>query len=115
MKQTVKFGANELINKIGDNMEKFYEAWNYLENHKIFNTGLASRFVNCLNIEVVKVNPKTQEIDDDETKNTQIAVWLECGPYDKNCMQHDIDLDCGADTFENAIVKLARLVKEKYD
>lgn len=89
----------------------FYESFNYLENHKIF----AGAFTCVLDIAVVKVNPETLEIDDDETKNTKINVWLECGPKRENYFEHDIDLDCGGDTFEDAIIELAKLVKNKYD
>lgn len=88
-----------------------YEAWNYLDNHKIFD----GHFVSCLDIFVVKVNPKTDEIDDDENLNTKTEIWLECGAYNKNYMCHDVDLDCGGNTFEEAIIKLAKLVKEKFD
>lgn len=28
---------------------------------------------------------------------------------------HDVDLDCGAATLEEAIIELARLIREKYD
>lgn len=88
----------------------FYKAWNYLNNHKIFNND----FMGCLDIGVAKVNPKTNSIDNSFNKNTKVEVWLECGPWDKECRIHDIDLDCGGNTFEEAIVKLADLVKNKY-
>lgn len=90
---------------------EFHDAWHYLLNHKIFRYA----FVDCLDIEVVKVNPETKEVDNDFSKNTHVEVWLECGPYDKDCRIHDLDLDCGADTFEDAIIKLAKLVNDKYD
>lgn len=93
-------------------MDVFYTAFRYLENHKIFN----DRFIDELYIAVVKVNPDTNEIDDDKTKNTKVQVWLEHGLYEEkyNCCTHDINLDCGGDTFEEAIIELARLVKENY-
>lgn len=90
----------------------FYTAWKFLETHKIFN----GRFYQELWVEVVKVNPETNAIDDDTTKNTQTQIWLEHGPFDKDWggCTHDIDLDCGGDTFEEAIIKLASLVKKYY-
>lgn len=90
----------------------FYTAWKFLENHKMFN-GL---FMNELWIDVVKVNPKTNAIDDDASKNTKVRFWLEHGGYDKECgsTTHDYDLDCGGDTFEEAIINLAKLVKKHY-
>ncbi len=96
-------------------MKDFYKAWDYLNNHVIFRDSNGfNRFQECIDIEVVKVNPETKEIDDDKSKNTQTRVWLECGPYKKECMTHDIELDCGAKTFEKAIIKLAKLVKKEY-
>ena len=98
-------------------MDEFYDAWMFLCGHPIFvnkddPTHDASEwyFTRNLDIEVVKVNPETDEIDDIKTKNTKTSVWLECGTN----KDHDIDLDCGGDTFEEAIIKLAELVKRKY-
>ena len=72
------------------------------------------RFQSCLDVDVVKVNPKTNCIDDNDSLNTKIQIWLECGPYFENQITHDIDLDCGGNTFEDAIIKLAKLVKKYY-
>ena len=88
----------------------FYEAYHYLDNHIIFQ----GNFTKCLYIEVVKVNPLTKEVDDDKTKNTLTNIWIECGPYKEQYETHDISLDCGGDTFEEAIIKLANLVKDSY-
>lgn len=96
--------------RINRHKKEFYKAWHYLLNHKIFNDA----FVDCLDIEVVKVNPVTNSVDNNFSKNTKVQVWLECGPWNKKCRMHDIDLDCGGDTFEDAIIKLAYLVRDKY-
>ena len=95
----------------------FYDAWNYLNNHKLYCNEFGDNdFVNCIDIEVVKVNPDTMEISDNEDENTKVQVWLESGSYDKDDgYYHDLDLDCGGDTFEQAIVNLAELVYKKYD
>ena len=89
--------------------EKFYKAWNYLENNHDW-------FPNHLNIIVVKVHPKLKTIVNDESKNTIINYWLETGPFAKkeNCWTHDINLDCGGDSFEEAIIQLAKLIKKQY-
>lgn len=91
----------------------FYSAWLFLSEHKIFN----DRFSYDLWFDVVKVDPETGAINLlDKSKNTKVEVWLEHGPYDEaweGCT-HDIDLDCGGDTFEEAIIKLAELVKKHY-
>ncbi len=89
----------------------FYTAWIFLLEHKAFH-GL---FECGLYTMVVKVNPETNEVDDDDTKNTKVQVWLEHGGYDdEGCHMHDFDLDCGGDTFEEAIIELATLVKKHY-
>jgi hypothetical protein len=108
----------ETKNVIGDAMD----AWQYLCEHEIFQKkidgfGISKFKSKCLDIAIEKVNPATDSIDDDSSLNTKIEVWLECGPYEEeydNGM-HDVDLDCGADTFEEAIIVLANLVYAKYD
>ena len=98
-------------------MHKFYEAWKYLNEHPAFADKYGiSHFQQLLDIEVVMVNPENDTIDDDENKNTKEAVWLECGKYSEKYGDrvHDIDLDCGGDTFEEAILELAKLVKVHY-
>ena len=93
------------------NINNFYDAWNYLCQHPMFQ----NNFNQCLDIEVVKINPKTKEIDlNNKELNTQVEIWLETGPYIKDGLSHDIDLDCGGSTFEEAILNLAKLVKEIY-
>ena len=79
--------------------------------------GWASHFLNCLDIEYVKVNPVTKEIDVNNVLNTQDEIWLEFGIWDEkeNIACHDLDLDCGGSTFDEAIVNLANLVKKYYD
>jgi len=95
----------------------FFEAWNFLEDHRIFKdkNEISSFIRRCLDIEVVKVDPISDSIDDDESKNTATRVWLECGEYNENYYNHDIGLDCGGRTFEEAIIELANLVSEQYD
>lgn len=104
-------------------IKDFKEAWDFLNGHTIFSKQSSdkyygnfytNKFDECLTIEVVKINPKTKEIDDNENLNTKTEVWLECGPYNENEAMHDINLDCGADTFEQAIINLANLVLKQY-
>lgn len=99
-------------------MDKFKESYDYLSNLEIVYYKKSNQFKKCLDIDVVKVNPDTLEIDENEKLNTKVQVWLEFGGITKDehlglIPQHDIDLDCGADTFEEAIIELARLCKEK--
>jgi hypothetical protein len=103
--------------------DDFYEAYNFLKEHPMVHYNKINYFSRCLDIDVVKINPQTNSIDDDSSKNTKTEVWLEFGKYDlfevyegksMESAQHDYDLDCGADTFEKAIIELANLVFEKY-
>ena len=103
-----------------------YELWDPrselgLDEEDIIKMG--NRFEKSLQIEVVKVNPKTNRREDDETKNTQTAVWLECGEfyYDNKYMSrhwgsyHNIKYDTGGSTFEEAIINLANIVYKNYN
>jgi len=110
----------------------FYNAWWYLQEHAYFiNYELLaqanirdSSFNQGLDISVQKVNPLTKTIDGDESKNTETSIWLEAGPYELvedfpggtpfYCSAHDIALDCGGATFEEAIIALANLVEKQY-
>ena len=98
----------------------FTEAWYFLQDHPLIGDG--SSIEQCLNIDVVKVNPKTCQVDKNDNLNTETEVWLEFGfpEYkDKKFLPtayfHDIRLDCGAETFEQVIVILANLVKKHYE
>lgn len=84
----------------------FYKAYHFLKRHP------KGKFMDALDIEVVKVNPLTNEIDNDCSKNTQVQIWLETGPM---VGTHDLLLDCGGNTFEEALIRLAKLVRLYYD
>lgn len=117
---------------INPKLDTFYDCWWYLNETKFYldhnNSVLdglesESMFTSSLDIEIVKVDPKTDCIDfDHPEKNTKTRVWLESGEqwldttfgnvWRNNC--HNVNLDTGADTFEEAIIKLARKVQTKY-
>lgn len=127
---------------VGRKLNDFYEAYWFLYNHPIFDASATYNapawtfimFDDCLDIMVVKVNPATKRVEDDKYINTETRIWLECGPWSKptdpelkalentnpgtipphGMPSHDIDLDCGGATFEEAIVKLANLVLKNY-
>lgn len=96
----------------------FHKAWWFLYEHPLFKDEYdSSGFERCLDIYVAKVNPETCEMEIDKKlryKNTKTEVWLEIGQYDKNCNWHDTELDCGGDTYEEAIIILANNVYDKY-
>lgn len=88
----------------------------FLDEHIMFDGFLNE----ALNIHYTRINPKTREVDMNYDLNTEVEVWLECGPYlglnDRHIREcaHDYELDCGAPTFEDAICELALLVYNKY-
>lgn len=98
---------------------EFYEAFHFLKTHKIVENigvdGLKNNYFDkCLDISVVKVNPETDAIEINDDLNIKTQVWLEFGPMDGLIPEHDTRLDCGADTFEEAIIQLANLVDKYY-
>ncbi len=100
----------------------FYEAYDFLREHHIFENTKTKQvdFQSALDIQVVKVDPLTNTMKDDSKLNIKTQVWLECGPYETipeegfKGYTHDINLDTGGDTFEEAIISLANLVYEHY-
>lgn len=102
--------------------DNFYEAWWFLnecDTFKMKEKDLLAwrRHHNCichailkdeswfckgLDIDVQKVNPKTNCIDDNDKLNTKVEVWLECGePFynedaDRIDNYHNIEFDCGS-------------------
>lgn len=100
------------MNKFTD----FFDAYHFLRDHEMVKHNKVSQFERCLDISVVKINPETDMIDEYDENNTKTQVWLEFGPYnsEENCVVHDYNLDCCADTVEEGIIKLADLVKLHY-
>lgn len=101
---------------------EFHKAWNWLNSHPMYEPDPMcpiSGFMTCLHVMVAKVDPDTRKIEDKPSRNTRVEVWLESGPpvFTKEMgwvHAHDIDLDCGASTFEKAVIKLAALVLKYY-
>lgn len=65
---------------------------------------------------------KRGRVNDDAVQNAIAECWLEFGPVKYEIHDghlnpshyHDVKLDCGAPTFDQALVKLARLVQKHY-
>lgn len=97
-----------------------HAAWKFLSDHPKWVGQFGwPNFEPTLDIDIVKVNPTTNTIEDDEFLNTEIRFWLECGPWENDerlgwVITHDPDLDSGGSTFEEAIIELATLVLKKY-
>ena len=87
-----------------------------------------------VHVEYVYVNPEREFIEEDDSLNTAFRVWLEGGPWhdqatdehtpappegwnewNRWCGSHDIRLDCGAPTMEEALLKLASMVECFYN
>jgi hypothetical protein len=121
---------NKILNTLNNN---FYSAWRFLVQHPMFfnpelypnidneDRKYYTSFHECLCIDCQKVNAITHIIDDIKKLNTHTEIWLECGPmhyveaWGQYASTHDCRLDCGGDTFEDAIIKLAKLVKRYYN
>lgn len=79
---------------------------------------------------VTRVNPLTGEVDDDESLNTQPEVWVEMGKrswpgtggwpvndgeqFSRDSSTHDYTLDCGAGSYELAIITAAVYLHTAY-
>ncbi len=118
------------LERVRRELSDFHEAWRFLHEHQmVLDSSGQERLAELLCIDVVKVNPKTKWISRKKVSNTETRIWLEFGPWHKRedapkdkqefipedgMPSHDFKLDCGAPTFEEAIVKLAGLVLEHY-
>ena len=91
-------------------------------------------FNECATLSFVYVNPTNERREDDEKLNTAFRVWIETGGYfdqsteengfpapaggwtqwNKWIGSHDINLDCGGATMEEALINLALLVRWYY-
>ncbi len=108
----------------------FFSAWQFLLDHPMFRDEYrVGNFHACLDVDVVRVNPRTERIDRKRPeRNTATRVWLECGAWvwpqelseaeremlPHGVPSHDPDLDCAGETFEEAVLALATKVFEKF-
>jgi hypothetical protein len=75
-------------------------------------------------LNVTRVNPATGAISPDPALNTRTEVWLETGEFSWVTMErfhitpgthyHNYRLDCGGETYEEAVIKMARKVHGFY-
>lgn len=116
------------LRELGD----FSDMWEWLRNHPMFDIRTTVKvrgkkirttrwmFPESLDILYVKVSPKSNQIVRDPSKNTKIRVWLELHPpfynrwLGKWDTWHNIKLDSGGDTFEDAIRDLIPKVLKHY-
>lgn len=85
-------------------------------------------WADCVEINIVYVDPATERIEEDESRNTALRVWLEAGPWHDESLEdstspkgpprwsasYDPRLDCGGPSIEVALLELARLVRFYY-
>ena len=66
------------------------------------------------------VCPETNRIENLPLLNTKLQFWVELmipffdEHHNQHCNAHDVDVDCGGDTWEEAVENLYQLVLEKY-
>lgn len=114
--KTVKLDKGERLRTVKDQMSWVKTKYTLRE----FALKTDSLSIN-LSIFWAKVDARGR-VNDDPKKNVHRECWLEFGRVeyvvsDGRCDRlhyHDPDLDCGAPTFDAALVKLARLVRKHY-
>jgi hypothetical protein len=112
-----------------ENPGDFYGAWQWLNEHPIFyrchrefherdledDRGILSGSIEVI---PVKVNPETGTRSEDDTRNTQLQFWVEVFPRSvkPECSigLHDYRRDTGGDTYEQAIVEVAKEIYAHY-
>lgn len=115
--KTLNLAKGERLRKIKDDMP-----WNKGKSYFIREFGLEREAMDSnLDIFYTKVDERGR-VNDDKSKNVNIECWLEFGTIEQSVSDgvlhvknyHDPVLDCGAPTFDEALVKLAKLVKRHY-
>lgn len=99
----------------------FYQAWDFLENHKIYKIkNCPWNFQDSLDIQVVKNTCEKETTKNTERTNSISKIIIETGPFifdkekSKYCMTHDIRLDSAGQNFEESIINLAYKVEKYY-
>lgn len=123
---------------IPDDIETQKDWYWHLRDHPVFkyvwNGHIIDAFDQLVLIELQAVNPDTDEIDDDETRNTRFDTWIEAGPmsrWDEDMdvpppeggwtddnrftRSHDYRLNVGAQTHWEAMLFLAARVRTLYN
>lgn len=112
------------------NPENLHAAWYWLNNHPIFyyfsNEKWRHESTLCDNRGVYEglellpalVDKDTRQIDG-PPENAEIEIWVEVFPSSLTCGRndirlHDYELDTGAPTYEEALIKVAGLIYERH-
>lgn len=86
--------------KLEKERRKAYEAWWYITDRDYL-----------IDVDMAMVNPLTGLVDPDMLKNTKLEYWIEAGQMSEDGQEHDIRLDCGGDSIEEALIEMARRIK----
>jgi hypothetical protein len=124
---------DETVRAYETNPGSFYNAWHYLEAHPIYWRLMhapedASKPAHWRNVDdgwgvafnvsmyVMRVHPETRKVTGDPALNTHTEIWLETGEngWPDNSSYHNYRIDCVADTYEEAIIRMARRVHSHY-
>jgi hypothetical protein len=107
--------------------DSFWNAWWWLQKHPIFwyfgrmlagHPPMHERNL-CndrgvdegLEFRPAMVDPVTRRVEKPRSRNTQLEIWVEVFPTsfrNKDVRLHDVDCDTGGDTYEQAVVNVAR-------
>lgn len=105
------------------NLDDFYEAWWWLMEHPAFffaEDDLVHNepgFEEQLSIFVTQVDLETGRMPKSPDAPKKVVVWVESGGWSdeqKNLQVHDYRLDSCGDSFEEAIIALAKVTMEHY-
>lgn len=119
----------QLVLAYEEKPEDFWVAWHWLNEHPLFyrfTMGLHEKGLlenrgildGCIEVTPAKVNPETGERSEDPTKNTKLEFWVEVftvGSWGADCTNvHDYECDTGGDTYELAIVAVAKEIYQRH-
>lgn len=115
-KKSIVLSKGERLRKVKDEMPWCKETYWLLELDM-------SRSALSTNLDIYYTKVNTHGVVDDiAANNVNVECWLEFGTLKQTVSDghlhvthyHDVDLDCGAPTFDKALIKLARLVRRHY-
>ena len=115
--KTVQLSKGERIRSVKDGMP-----WNKGKRYLLRELASTQSAISCnLDIFWAMVDERGR-VNKDSLKNVFPECWLEFGTIEQGVSDgklhivhyHDIELDCGAPTFDEALIRLAKLVRKHY-
>lgn len=128
--ESTKRNWTEIVVAYEENSEDLYRVWMWLTYHPIFwyfgreerrhvSTLAETRGVHeGLELQPAMVSKKTRRAEG-PWKDREVEIWVEVFPTSltrgsNDIRLHDIELDCGAPTYEQALIKVARLIYDRH-